>query len=240
MMTMPIEENLQHLSSGQRLRFADAYEPTSYGWREFRSDVVAAIRERYFISEGRRCLSVHHWDSLVRVPADVLPAIEYRNYHRFVRLGLEEYDEGVYFRHRNGTAITNFPKLHCANGIRKARATADRSKAAVRCVKNARNHLKECPDLSDQQQKTVGSAASYYLECLVHNVPDRVFDGNMPDVLRETAGWLVCCSGTPEWPKLLCQNEIIHLFGRGPDQWTTTTAAEVVKHLHGMFDRTTD
>lgn len=238
MMTMPIEENIVALDGRGRRNFAEAYEMSPYGWPEFRADVFKAMRRRYFISGGKRCLEVKHWDSLLRVPVDILPSIEYRNYHSFVRPGLEDYDEGVYFRHRNGTAITNYPKQHRVNGRRKARSTAGRSKAVVRCVKNARNHLSECPGLMREQHKLMEMAPSYYLECLVHNVPDRLFEGALPDVVRTAANWLCACAPTAAWPRLKCQNEIVALFGDGPDQWDPDIARKVVDPLRDMFDRT--
>lgn len=237
MMTMPLEENISALDGRGRSNFAERYEPSGYGWSRFRSDVVATMRSRYFLSEGKRCLSIKHWDSLLRVPADVLPAIEYRNYRSFPRPGREEYDEGVHFRHRNGTAIVNHPKQHLANGRAKERATGGRSKALVRIVKNARDHLASCEEHSPSGRALMAATPSYYLECLVHHVPDPLFRGPLPDAAHAVTTWLADRSAASGWSSLRCQNGLVDLFGRGPDQWDADTAGAVVRCLRDLFDR---
>lgn len=230
MMTMPLEENISQLDAEGLRNFDKRYEPAEYGWAEFRADVIKSARQRYFVGEGKRCLNIKYWDSLLRVPADVLPAIEYRRYDSF-RGNVERYDEGVYFRHRNGKVIINYPKLHRRNGIAKERVTGGRSKDVVRIVKNVRDHLARCECQQAPGRRLLAETPSYYLECLVHVVPNELFYGQLPDVMRATTEWLVDRSESSGWSKQKCQNGIVDLFGGGPDQWDPDTAGEVVAAL---------
>jgi hypothetical protein len=237
MMTLPLEEDLAELDAGGRANFAQHYEPTDYNWRRFRDDVAATMRERYFVGEGKRCLDIKYYDSMIRVPADVLPAIAHRHYESFVRPGNEDFVEGVLFYHRKRTPILNFPKQHRINGQEKERRTRGRSKEVVRVVKNARDHIESIARCSATEWDIVAGVPSYYLECLVHRVPDRLLRGDLPEALRAAFTWLVKQSERPGWKRLKCQNEIVDLFGDGPDRWDEDTARNVVTALDDFFGK---
>lgn len=236
MMTMPLEEDVVALDTRGRKNFDERYESSTYDWKKFRADVVRTMRERYFVGEGKRCLDIKHWDSMVRVPADVLPAIEYRHYRSFMGPGLEDYKEGVYFCHRNGTPIINYPKQHRINGDKKARATSGRSKEVVRIVKNSRDHLAKCECRSVGERDLMNGVPSYYLECLVHNVPNGLFRGSPPHMMCAIFAWLVDRSETTDWSRQKCQNGIVDLFGTGPDQWDPSVAGKAIEALRRFFD----
>lgn len=236
MMTMPLEENVVALDGRGRKNFDERYEPSTYDWKKFRADVVKTMKDRYFVGDGKRCLDIKHWDSMIRVPADVLPAIEYRKYRSFAASGLENYEEGVYFRHRNVTPIINYPKRHRINGDEKERATRGRSKEVVRIVKNSRDHLAKCECRPADERRLMEGVPSYYLECLIHNVPDGLFRGSLPEVMCAIFAWLAKRSETASWSSQKCQNGLVQLFGSGPDQWDPDTAGDVVGSLRRFFD----
>ena len=65
--------------------------------------------------------------------------------------------------------IVSFPQLHYKHGLKKEESTNRRFKRTIRMFKGVRNHLLENGMLSD------GVAPSYFIECLLYNVPDCLF-----------------------------------------------------------------
>ena len=124
MLTLPFEENVAALDPNGLKNFVDRYEDTWYGWEEFREDVLASLRESYFVAEGNKCVDIRDWDSLVRVPADIVPTIEYRLYSAFPTPQHEVYEEGVFFRDRLGHPIVNSPNSICATARPRTGAPA--------------------------------------------------------------------------------------------------------------------
>lgn len=230
MMTMPLQENIAALGPVGRSNFHARYEKSEYDWRAFRKDVLAALRDRYFVKESSKCIDIHHWNSLMRVPADILPAIEYRKYHSFPLPGVESYDGGVFFRDSRGREIINYPKQHRENGQHKHRSTRGRFTAAVRAVKSARK------ELAEEKKGSVPAAPSYFLECLLYNVPDEVFTASMPSAVRKSVAWLHARAEDGGLRRFRCQNELVDLFGDEPDRWDLQTAKAVVEALHGLFN----
>jgi len=228
LMKLPLEEDIEALDAIGRANFHARYEETSYGWEEFREDVLATLRKRLYVKEGTKCIDIRHWDSLLRVPADILPAIEYRRYQSFYLPGMEKYEEGVFFRASNGTAIVNFPKQHLRNGRRKDKATRNLFKPVIRVLKNARNHL-----IDEESLKAV-DAPSYFLECLLYNVPNDKFGTSLHGAVQGAVAWLEQQFDSANFAGFCCQNGVVDLFGPGPDQWDEKTAKDIIKKLSGL------
>lgn len=210
LLQLPFEENVRALDPIGLANFQDRYERTWYGWEEFREDVLASLRENYFVRAGNRCVAIEDADSLLRVPADILPAVEYRRYSAFPAPGVEIYEEGVFFRDGDGNAIVNYPKQHLRNGNAKNIFTGGRFKEVVRVAKHARNRAAADP------------VPSYFVECLLYNVPDDEYRASLADAYYNAIGWLDRCRRRrpAEFAGLMCQNELVAIFGKGPDQWT--------------------
>jgi hypothetical protein len=222
LMKLPFEEDIRDLEPRERDLFHQCYRDTDYGWDEFREDVLSSLRESYFVHEGRKCIDIRNWDSLLRVPADILPAVEYRRYRSFLGFEHQAFDEGVFFRDSSGRPIRNFPKRHLANGRRKDVRTQGRFKQMVRAFKNARNQESTClPD---------GTAPSYFLECLLYNVPDKCFRGELDTTYCSCLTWLL--EADDAMLDFLCQNELVRMFGEGSDQWNINSAQEVLTALN--------
>jgi predicted nucleotidyltransferase len=228
MMTLPLQENIEALGPVGRSNFNARYEQSEYDWQAFRKDVLAALRERYFVKEGSKCIDIHHWDSMLRVPADILPAIEYRKYHSFPLPGVEHYDAGVYFRDSRGRPIVNYPKQHQENGRYKDRSTRGRFTAVVRAVKAARKELAA-------REIDVPAAPSYFVECLLYNLPDEVFTAPLPSAVRRSVAVLLARAEDGRLRRFRCQNELVDLFGDGPDQWDVPAATAVVTALNALL-----
>ncbi|MFI1996232.1 hypothetical protein [Actinoplanes sp. NPDC020271] len=187
--------------------------PFAYAWEQFRDDVLVALSESFVVRMGRRCLNVDDPDSLFGEMVDILVATEFR-----LPTGPETYEQGVFFRDREGRPIVNFPKQHRRNGDAKDRRTGGRFKAAVRTAKRARISA-GIPSLE---------APSYLLECLLYDVPDEVY--RQPEPYRAALNWLRRCDPAT-FAQLPCQNGINRLFGPGPDQWEPGQAVRIIDVL---------
>lgn len=187
-------------------QFQRDYHNATYGQDEFRTDVIAALRSYYGyskIAEGRKSLKVQ----TPYLPADVVVCIQYRRYRRH----LAGYVVGMTFYVPTETRwVVNYPKVHYENGTRKQSETHDWFKATVRLFKNARTHLVERYIISSDL------APSYFIECLLWNVPSSQFGGNYQDTFVNVVNWL----NQANLDKFVCQSEEAYLFGTTPEQWT--------------------
>ncbi|MEV0714886.1 nucleotidyltransferase [Asanoa sp. NPDC050611] len=224
-MRLPFEEDIARLDPLGLDLFWERYEETTYGWEEFRADVLATLKERFFVAESNRCLDITDLDSLVRVPADVLPAIEFRRYHSITLPFVEDYDEGVYFRTRSGHPIVNYPKIHLRNGRAKNARTRGRFKQVVRVMKNARKH--------ESAGAEARKAPSYFVECLLYNVDDHCFlEPTLAASYHACLTWLA----SNDWSHVMCQNEITELFGDRLEQWCVDECRELVAALTRQWE----
>jgi hypothetical protein len=228
---IPFEENVEALESDDRKNdldnFTRRYEDTTLTSEFFRQDVRDGLSERYFVHDGNKCIDISDWDSPIRIPADILPALEYRKYNAFPLPGVEEYEEGVFFRDRDGNGIINFPKQHLRNGNIKDRWTGGRFKEVVRVAKHARRKAIKRELIEES------TAPSYFIECLFYNVPDDEFRTNIHSAFYKAANWLVRlqADSPEEFSDLTCQNGLLELFGTGSGQWCTARAEKFITAL---------
>jgi Nucleotidyltransferase domain len=223
---LPLEEDVSRLTPPEVELFYQHYGETDYGWEEFREDVLRSLREGFFVKEGNKSIDITDIDSLLRLPADILPAIEFRRYLAFPSLAGEVYNEGVFFRDASGQAIVNFPKQHLVNGRAKDWATGGRFKQVVRVFKNARRH--ETADVDKDL------APSYFIECLLYNVPNRYFRVSLSRAYLNCLDWLR--AHRAEFIGFQCQNNLVRLFGSGADQWSTDSAYKLIQALSDQWD----
>jgi hypothetical protein len=213
-MKLPFEEQVKDLDPVERSRFDAKYENAAIGWREFRQDVLSGLRKSYFVTVGNKCIDIQDWDSLLRIPADIVPAIEYRRYRSFSSGGAETFDEGIYFKDRSGEVVISFPKQHLRNGDRKDADTGGRFKQVVRAVKNARLHLMDVK--ADDRARVL---SSYFIECLLYNVPDDEYrQPTLQAAYGRSLSWLA--SNLALAREFICQNGLVDLFVEGRTPWS--------------------
>ncbi|GAA3438287.1 nucleotidyltransferase domain-containing protein [Kutzneria kofuensis] len=210
---LPFQEDISVLSPAGKQVFKQVYEESLYDWHDFRSDVIATLRRSYHVVPAKKCLDISDFDSLLRLPADVVPALEYREYSQMRSAEHEEYRLAVYFHDADGKRIVSYPRQHHRNGQEKDRNTRGRFKEIVRVVKNAREFVAP----SDGKP----TVSSYLLECLVYNVPNEVFRQPLPMAFQGVLDWLVA---QENWLDFQCQNGIKLLFG---EAFPTTHEPEV-------------
>jgi len=191
----------------------------SYGWNDFRYDVLRALKDYYgslTITEGNKSIKLKANNG--RLPADVVVCTQYRRYR-----SLNSYDfvKGMTFWTRNeGRQVINYPKHHYENGVTKHQYTNNWYKPSVRMFKNIRSHISE--DL----------APSYFLECLLYNVPNGKFGSSYQDTFYNIINWL----NNNNLEEFICQNEQLKLFGPTPEQWFVYRAKEFIKELISLWN----
>jgi len=196
----------------------------TYGWEEFRSDTLSALRNYYGhlkVSEGKKALKVE----TSYLPADVVVCLQYRKYPERPR-SKDHFVEGmtfwVPFERR---WVINYPKLHYANGVKKNQDTNERYKPTVRMFKNARTYLIE------RKVIPVDLAPSYFLECLLYNMPKDKFSSNLQSTFCNVITWL----WQADFSQFVCQNEQLPLFGNTPEQWSEDKARRFLEAMVNLW-----
>ena len=75
-------------------------------------------------------------------------------------------------------------------------------------------------------------APSYFIECLLYNVPDALFKPKLAPTYTGILGWLK----TAELDGFQCQNGKVELFGPGREQWSVSKAQAFVKALRELWE----
>jgi len=205
----------RHNEPGTQLGFPSA----SYTWQDFREDVKTALINYYGksrVREGRKTLKVE----TSYLPADVVVCIQYRKYPPYPK-SEDDYTEGMTFYVPSESRwVVNYPKLHYDNGAAKNQRTNGWYKPTIRMFKNARTYLIERGAPQDL-------APSYFLECLLYNVPDDKFGGTFQDTFYNVIIWLL----QADLSAFRCQNEQDQLFGSSPEQWSEDKAKRFLKYM---------
>jgi hypothetical protein len=201
------------LTQPERGAHERAFPPATYLWTDLKRDVLSALTAHFStaaVSTGNKAIKVKTGSG--RMTADVVPAVQFRRYARFVDAQNLSAHWGIHFFDSHGTAITNYPKYHIQRGQDKNRdeRTRGRYKPTVRIFKNLRTYL------IDNGKLTRETAPSYFIECALHNTRDSIFrepySKSVPQILEHL--WKTPCDG------LLSQNGIVPLIGTGPTHWS--------------------
>lgn len=222
------ESDLSELTDYQKILHKQAHPDATYLWKNFRADVLTALRNYFGYSAvddtGNKSLKVVGNSN--RLPADVVACIQFRKYKYFRSLNDQNYVEGMLFwTLREGRKVINFPKVHYQNGTEKNGRTSSRYKPTIRIFKNARTYLVNQGIISKEL------APSYFLECLLYNVPDRNFTFNHQNTFCNVVNWLQEANMT----RFLCQHEQFPLFGNTPEQWSSSNTKDFLDMLVDLW-----
>lgn len=217
------------LSQAELTEYARHYEQADITWHAFREVVVGILRSWYLVHEGSKCVKVR--SNLIRLPADVLIAVDHRYYTSFPSFVKQIYADGVQFYRPDGEKIVNYPKRHIRGCVQKNKQTAGMYRPVVRVAKNARNALIADGD----SQVRVGTAPSYFLESLLWNVPDGGYDGAVAEAYRQVIHWLY------EHPERLARMELPNgmgqIFEKMPDtSWNESDARTIINAMHRQLN----
>lgn len=217
--------NVSALTTVEKELYGKAYQNATYLWTHFRADVLKALQNHYGeskVTSGNKSIKVE----TPYLPADVVPCMQYRKYERFLSLSNEQYIEGMrLYATRDKRWIINYPKIHYKNGVSKNSSASKLFKSTVRMFKNARSHLVEEGEIDRIL------APSYFLECLIYNVPDWAFGVDY----EQTFGNVIVYLGEAEMQNFMCQNGQLKLFGDSPEQWSQKNAIELLIKLARLY-----
>ena len=189
--------DLERLPAEQKAAFQQAHSNADYGYADFKKEVLAHLQATYGATAkpGDKAIKIDAGGG--RRKADVLVTTQFRRYHRFLTLNDEQHEKGICFLRTDGTRIPNYPKQHLANCTTKHQATSSNFKPMVRIMKNLRRKLVE--------DGLIGAdvAPSYYIEGLLHNVPDAMFGCNYSDSFVKSVNWIL----EADRSKFLCANQ---------------------------------
>ncbi len=216
------------LPQSQQLLFA-AVPKVNYSWRQFYPLVLESLG-LYFGNA-----SVHPGNKAIKVKlpsgrtADVVAVQQHRKFASFLTPQVESHIEGIQFEDKSGRVIINYPKEHLKNGEAKnsPSRTNYRYKQTVRMFKNARNAA------IDRRLIAADLAPSYFLECLIYNVPDNLFGSGRQETFAAVVDYV-----RTKLPvaAAMCQNGQIRLFGNAPEQWDVAKADALFNALISLWN----
>lgn len=154
--------NTQYLTEEEKQLY-NQIPSSTYTYKNFKNDIQQLLENEFEYGEVERkdkCIKV--WGNTYRVNADVVPCFV----HKRLQTHNSASDEGIEFITDADNHIISFPQQHFDNGTKKNNNTDTFFKSVVRILKNARNSL------IDQGTILEKSMPSFFLECLVWNVPD--------------------------------------------------------------------
>jgi len=220
--------DLSELSDGQKSAFKAAHSDATYTHRDFNRDVLGVLVSEYGdnVESGDKAIRVAANGS--RRWADVIAAIQYRRYHKFLSTADQVYDEGICFFNGTGHCIANYPRQHSANCVAKHQATSGWFKPMVRVLKNLRGELIE------NKMIETGVAPSYYLEGLLYNVPNDKFGKSYNDSFVNCMNWIIDADRS----KFVCANEqYLLLYDESPVTWRDGKCTEFLTAACALWDQ---
>ena len=199
--------------SGKRLQENPSHRAAHEHWQSFRRRALRVIGDRYgdAVSCGRKTIKLARGE--LHADADLVVTLSYKE-------GVALYlpDERRW--------VVSFPQQHHARGQKKEEATGRRFKRTVRMFKAARNRLVE------KKALTKDDAPSYFIECLLYNVPDGRFKPKLAPTYTAIVDWLK----TANLQGFTSQSGRVDLFGSGKEQWTQKKARAFVGALEGLWE----
>jgi hypothetical protein len=222
--------DISQLTAPEQEAYKRSYSSAEYLEPQYKADVRSSLEAKFgkpSVTFGKKVFVVK--TGVGTFTADVLPAMQYRKYHRFRRIGDELFTEGVCFHDADGNFIVNYPRQHIENGQQKnsKERTNGWYKTAVRMFKNARNACVEKGLLAD------GTAPSYFLEGFLFNVPDDRFGESYQHTFFNVMTFLL----NLQLHTCICQNEQMALFGASSVQWNESDANATLGALVELWDK---
>lgn len=178
------QHDLSELSETEKTIWKQVFSDAVYTHVDFRRDVLKVLIDKYgtSVKDGNKAIMLDANGN--RRKADVIPAIQFRRYHKFNSINDQAYDEGIAFFNSSNEMIVNYPKYHSANLTQKHQQSNQWLKPMVRILKNLRSHL------VDNGLLKPGIAPSYYLEGLLYNVPNIKFGSSYQDCFVNAFNWI--------------------------------------------------
>lgn len=146
------------------------FTASNYRFLTYRKTIINVLQRKFItdLKQGNKSIKIS--SNSYRVDADVVPCFQYRNYRYENSRNPDIFVEGIKFDSQDGQEVISYPKQHIENGKTKNTDTQRRFKRAVRIFKKIRYYMVE-------NNKSIDSGiSSFLIECLLWNVPDRIFN----------------------------------------------------------------
>lgn len=219
------------LSFSDQIRYEAYVRQSVYVWPDFYTHVYQGLVRAYgsqAVKPGRKAIKV----VTPHLPADVVVCMEYRYYLRYTSPSeSSDYVAGMTFYVPDEDRwVINFPKQHYENGNCKQQETGELFRSTVRMIKNARNCLLDARMLAE------GDVPSYFIECLLYNIPSALYSDSRQLTYLEIAAWIYEQSDAA-LEALYCQNGLTKLFGPLPEQWGIASARALARGMLEVWRR---
>lgn len=222
--------DVSDLDTFEKSIYNNAFSDSTYTWATFKNEVVETLKEAFGsnkIEIGNKSIKINDGN----YEADVIPCFQYRKYVNFGHSENErEYIPGIKFYTTNeNRSVVNFPKEHYKNGAAKNQRTTGYFKPTVRVFKNMKKRMIE-KDLILKEE-----VPSYFLENLLYNVPDNLFneiylEKRVFNILK----WVG--DNRHSLSELICQNEQLMLFGYSQEQWNEDDARKFINQVINFWN----
>ena len=199
--------------SGEALQEDGSHRFALERWQSLREQAMKAMQARFgrAVKSGRKSIKVPK--GKIPADADLVVTLSHKE-----GIGFYLPDERRW--------VASYPQQHHQRGSKKELATRNRFKKTIRMFKAARNQL------VDKGMLIKEDAPSYFIECLLYNVPDHLFDQKLAPTYLGILTWLK----TARLKDFQCQNGQLPLFGPLPEQWSVKKARAFVKALQELWD----
>ena len=204
--------------NGAQLEQDESHKVAYQRWKSFRDQVLRALRTTYgpnAVTSGRKSLKIAK--GIIPAAADVVVTLHYED-------GL------AFFLPDEHRWIVSYPQQHYEKGMKKEESTNNRYKRVIRMFKAARNRLVENNEIEDD------TAPSYFIECLLYNVPNELF---RPRLVQSYSG-IVDYLSNSNLQQFKCQNGRRELFGPSVDLWSVNKARIFIRALRRLWDKWSD
>jgi len=220
-----LRSDVSALPADQQAAYHAVYSPATYHFAKFYDGVVLRLNKAFpgFVTPGNKAIRIAAGGG--RRDADVVVCYQYRRYSHFLSDQYSAYTQGIIFQSQSSGTIINFPKLHSAELTQKHQSTNSWFKPTVRIFKNVRSRLVE------QGKIQKGTAPSYYLEGLLHNVPVSEFGGNYSKTFCSCFDWIV----SAERSRFLCAHQQYPLLGNSNVQWNANDCELFLKATYQLW-----
>lgn len=225
--TIKLQSTFQHdlstLQDHEKDAFKSAHSDATYTYKNFHAEVFQILKNKYGneVTSGKKAITIDSNGNRRKI--DVIAAIQFRRYYSFKSLSDQLFTEGICFYTNSGEQIINYPKQHSENLTQKNLANKN-FKPMVRILKNLRNRL------IDEGLLQEGIAPSYYLECLLYNLPDDKLTINYQESLANAINWIYKADRS----KFVCANEQYYLLR--PDSLVTWRTEQCDKFLSAAIE----
>ncbi|SDF29996.1 Nucleotidyltransferase domain-containing protein [Methanolobus vulcani] len=208
-------EDLSKLSQPEKDAYNKDHSNATYLWDNFRSDIFSALNNKngFTVNQGNKCIKV----KTPYLDADVVVCMQYRLYEKYSNSVHEKYIEGMTFKSNEGWVV-NYPKQHDKNGTLKSNNTNGNYYSAIRIFKNIKSKL------IDNNLIGKSEAPSYFIECLLYNIPNSKFESCYGNTVYNVLSYL----NQSDISNFKCQNGVTDLFGDSSDQWSTGKAQKFI------------